>query len=560
MKNIHKLFKILLLSLLILYINKVKSEKTSIKILIYKPNIEIDNYLERYNEVTNNYISQNKNNLNLPEIEFEFSYFVQNQNENESISKYYEENDSPFLIDNEIAKNLNSTINALKNSEYDMMILDDRELYGDESYIKNTKLFDLFKYRYLKDFLINFDDYLKRSDLSFHDNEILDDAILPEEGLYGLPYEFDFDVEYYNPVNEDSSYTSNQEPTHKSPKAAGLGNNDQLLNDFAEHVCYLYGIPNQEEDKKAKTSYYDLYYDSRSNELYEKYNEYIKNDIGTDYEKVLNESSMEAYESFIKGEKLNYSGKASYYHSLRNKIENMVILNDDSRKCSVVNEKFLVINKNSLNDKKTLVNIAQVLTSKEMQLYRAEQLGTIPTLNFESDDKDALTYCENNPEICEKIKNLTAIHIKKMFYKEKSNFSASFMETRMIIPLNLKKSLLENNTEYIMNAFLNIIDLQLEQMAQNFMTLYPFIAISTLLSVIATLSFISLIIVVFIKRKHPYMKAISPSLSILMLIGMCIKYQYPMFYLMIKSVGVCRMSYVLGIVINFLIELPMLAN
>eukprot|EP00833_Pecoramyces_ruminatium_P015668 jgi/Orpsp1_1/1189700/evm.model.d7180000073813.1 len=97
-------------------------------------------------------------------------------------------------------------------------------------------------------------------------------------------------------------------------------------------------------------------------------------------------------------------------------------------------------------------------------------------------------------------------------------------------------------------------------MAQNFMTLYPFIAISTLLSVIATLSFISLIIVVFIKRKHPYMKAISPSLSILMLIGMCIKYQYPMFYLMIKSVGVCRMSYVLGIVINFLIELPMLAN
>ncbi|OUM61698.1 hypothetical protein PIROE2DRAFT_12243 [Piromyces sp. E2] len=561
MKTIIKNIIIYILFLSVLYANKVKS-KDVINILINKPDINETQYLKRYNEIIKQYfLSKNNNNYDI-----NFSYCVPNPNDGDNITVLYTLKKGLFQADPEFSREFNCTLRELKNSNYDMMIVDDRFLFSDYSYLDNSVLQAEFAFRKLTDFYENYYDLnINQKQISYHNKNFLRDGYYNDNEMefYGLPYEFDFDMLYYHQDNTilkdvlSVKVNTSSELNNSQIFSAGFGDNDVLLNFFTEFIKYQYNIP-KENDPLS----YNLLYDSNNHELYNSFRNYMIKLTGRDISKTLKTSIIDAYNAFINNEKSVFMGKASYSKILKENSDSDITILTQSLPDgqSVINEKFIIINKKSNLKKDILLKVALDLTSPEFQLYRAQELNIIPTFDMKDKSNNFVNiYCQQNPDICEMIEKLNPIRINKVY--RRSKYSANLMEIRLVVPLSLKKFLIENNSTIIEMTFSNIIDLW----NNSFLTTLKFSSflvvflIINAFTIITALLLIIVMIMVHRNRKHPYIKAMSPQLSNLTIFGMILRIIYPYFFNLVNTRFLCRLSCVVNFFINNLVYIPLFA-
>eukprot|EP00833_Pecoramyces_ruminatium_P006139 jgi/Orpsp1_1/1180171/evm.model.c7180000072382.1 len=235
-----------------------------------------------------------------------------------------------------------------------------------------------------------------------------------------------------------------------------------------------------------------------------------------------------------------------------NKNNDTVLFTLPPKYYSTVNEKYLVVNKHSKKDPKILIEIAKLMTSKEMQLLRAKHFGTIPTfdLNQKESDQDIQSYCQNEPEICENIQTMKRIYIKDIFTSE---YSPSFFETRLLLPSLLKKYLSNiSDLDTIKLNFRNIKYLVTSEMDVNNIVL-P-IALGGL-----TLGSLIIVYLVHKHRNHPYIKVISPKFCNIIIFGFILSINSPLFVLPPYSILIAKISFIYDAFNVSLIVLPMIA-
>jgi len=336
--------------------------------------------------------------------------------------------------------------------------------------------------------------------------------------------------------------------------SVGLGNNFELLNIFTEYIRYNKYIP---YDEKSIFFFNFLWNDEKlKKQFYEKFREHIIHSTGKNINENLLVSTEEAYQKFIKKEKLFLRGKTSYYQYFKN--QNITVsykgLPDD---ISVLNKKYLVINKNTKKDIKTLVNVALQLTSEEMQLYRLNHFSTIPTFDLNEYHSEGFNaYCQINSDFCHLIKKIKSFDITKIFTRYQ--YSGNFMETNLIVPSYLNDYLKTNNYTNTNIKLTNILNTYLYSLSE----MYKLDCHLLIQDIITTTVLIVLVIVIFLvylNRKHPYLKAISPFLSILTIIGMTMNIAITKLMLYSHNELMCRLIYILKYFVLNLVYLPMFA-
>ncbi|KAG4086040.1 hypothetical protein H8356DRAFT_1736775 [Neocallimastix lanati (nom. inval.)] len=476
-----------------------------------------------------------------------------------------------------------------------MMILDDKFMLSEEAnvYFAPFKIFytekDLYKY------FLNYDEYIRKDDVSFHDDNILQGSMLTNKepyvdnkGFYGIPYEIDFDTIFYKssddqinnytyqnmkanddllllssftpepPLLEDRfNVTSYPSVVDDGILSIGLGNNDEMLNLFSEYIHLKYNVKSIPKGDQKSDFFSFLLNEKTSNEFYNSFKEFLIKYTGSNLNKTLTTSVQDSYNSFINNEKKFLKGKASNYVSLKNTYSNIIIrsLPND---ISVINRKYLVINSDSKKDKNMLVQLALQLTSQEIQLYRAKEFGNLPTFDFKRKTPDDYTtlYCNSYPELCKLIRESNPIDITKLF--QRGDNSASVMEVRLIMPSTLKTGISSNNYTIFNNTFINILNLESHSLTK-FYKNNPIFLVQDILTLSIILILIIVVIMVHIHRKHPYLKAISPFLSNLTVIGMILNISVSKTMFFVNTELLCQLIYVIR---NFTLNLtnfPMFA-
>ncbi|ORX50034.1 hypothetical protein BCR36DRAFT_370538 [Piromyces finnis] len=90
-----------------------------------------------------------------------------------------------------------------------MVVLDDKILFSELEFME-TEYYYYLGYRHPSlELLLDLTDYVKMNSINFNDPSILEDAIYKDR-LYGLPYELDFDVMYYDSNNEVTKRLSDE--------------------------------------------------------------------------------------------------------------------------------------------------------------------------------------------------------------------------------------------------------------------------------------------------------------------------------------------------------------
>ncbi|ORX84286.1 hypothetical protein BCR32DRAFT_291433 [Anaeromyces robustus] len=698
-----------------------------INILINKPDINPDEYLNNYNSLINQYFLDNnlKNSFNIPNVEIHFSYCIQADNTTDiyakNITKYFSDHSS--IINKEYVKYISCTINELKKSDYDMMILGDNFLYSDDAYISYSIYKIVYGYADLYEYYVNYDSLINKAKLNFHKNDILEGGFYRDKGLFALPYEIDYDILFYydyiknfindisttennmlssntnnfnntninenvnvnvnanpnnhnnntsinenvnvnanaknhnntnintkvkinkrsewynnnsfynydtnikfivnnknnnknnntntntsnvrtknnnnskndniNDINHDKNNSttslkninknnillslplSNITDSHELSKyfnvttteyqtlidngliSAGLGNNNELLTLFSEFIHYNKYIPYNEKDDENIFFFNFLWTDEeKKNLFYNKFREHIINSTGKNINENLLISIEEAYQAFMKREKLFLKGKASYYQTFKN--QNMTLSYKGlPNNVSALNRKYLVINRRTKKDITTLAEIALQLTSEEMQLYRLNHFSNIPTFDLnKSNSQEFHTYCQNNSEFCHLIQQINSFDTSKIF--NRYTYSGNFMETNLIVPSYLNDYLKTNNSTKINNKLTNILNTYLFSLSEMYKLDYHLL-IQDIITAVVLLILIVVIILVFLNRKHPYLKAISPHLSNLTIIGMAINIMVTKLIIYSHDLVMCRLVYILKFFVLNLVYLPMFA-
>eukprot|EP00833_Pecoramyces_ruminatium_P012725 jgi/Orpsp1_1/1186757/evm.model.d7180000053072.1 len=449
------------------------------------------------------------------------------------------------------------------NPIYDMMILDERFLFSDSSMIENNIIEGFLKSRKIHRIFRDLTDYIKLEDLDHHDDRILNDAY-HENHLYGIPYELDFDVIYHHkndknmtniPSFQDMTWDDFLSVTKSSldPSVSLLnlayGDDDELLNFFIEYTNTHYDM--LEETRMKDPFYFNLFYNETSETLYRSLQSFVYDLIGPkkNRDEALNTFVDSSYTSFINKESVFFKGKASY-HSFQDK---SIIFNLPPKDYSVVNEKYLVLNKNSLIETETLVKVALQLTSKEMQLYRAEKLGMIPTIDFSKNDTDIITFCESHGELCDSVKKMKKIRIKDIF--KVNDYSAPFMEVRLTLPIFIDNLLRKNDIESLKLGCRNIVEARMIDFKN---MINPSIVVLLIFMIICAIASLLIMLKVFKYRNHPYLKLISPNLSNIIIFGFTLSIFTPLTNIQNSSIERCKYAYVYGSISSNLILFPML--
>ena len=653
---------------LVLFSNIIYAQDNAINILINKPVIEDNGYLEKYNYLMKEYFAKDdflsKYNIN-------FSFCQPTPEDGQEIIKNYEKGifiSTYFLIDNDYPRNFNCTLRELKNSKYDLMIVDNGFLFSDDSFVKSIFLNNQYSIRRMTDYYVDYNEYKVNSEaLKHHDTDILNSGKFRDGKLYGLPYEIDFNLVYNNnnynasrnstlekrkDKDEDYSSTDNsnlnndktrstkavnslirdedhssknvkdtakdetrpnknvnditneeispnrnvtsssktvksssknnessKKPVKNSSKtvnsstsnddinlnkklkptdstnststysSVGFKDNDELLDSFAEYVSFHYNIPNENDIKS-----FDVFYNKTIHELFNAYHADLLKYTGNNIQKSFETSMDQAYTSFINDEYISLNGKASFYKSLSQLKNVTVTMNSLTGDYSVLQKKYLIINGNSKKPKDELAQLALRLTSPEMQLYRSQVLGTIPTFNIKNKDEYSAKYCQEYSQICTLLTSLKPVHINTFFKKNK--FSANFMETRLVLPTTIRDGLLKNNDTIIESLFVNLLDNEMVPLTD----FNKLILICNGINILILLMLIAVIFLVFKYRKNPYMKAISPYFCILTILGIVMNLSFIYLFMMSSmTVTFCRFSYIYKVIAINLIYLPMIA-
>eukprot|EP00833_Pecoramyces_ruminatium_P014672 jgi/Orpsp1_1/1188704/evm.model.d7180000066596.1 len=547
-----------ILYILIFFSIYIEINGKTIKILLEKPSIiEAQYSKEDFSLINEKFSSLNINDTLLHDINIEFSYYNKGFNNN---TNNYSENYIKYVV--EQFKDPKAT--------YDIMILDDRFLFSDVSKIESGLILSEFNFRKLHQYFVNILDYINIEDYHEYwndfDPKILKDGFLNEK-LYGLPYELDFDVIYYNEKEEISEIINSLEnitwddllllinsPTNysiKSPFSIPLGNNDELLNFFVEYISNKYDL--SEETIKKDSKYYEVFYREESKPIFNSFRNFVKNCSKSDTEKMINIDREEAFQNFIDQKSIFYKGRMSFYDMLFSNQNKTILYVPPPKHFSVINEKYLILNTKSNIEKKILVKAAMQLTSKEMQLFKAEKFGSIPALKITKKDEAIEKYCQDHKELCETIKEIKPIRIKNIF--KVNNYSVPFLEIRLRIPKNIKNFLMDNDFKNLSEIFYKNIDIYLKFIKSE--TNVPKIIYNSFL-VIFILYSITTILMIYKYRKHPYIKIISPLLLCVIVIGIVLNTISHLLIFIINSTFKCKIQYGSYTFSIYMIRLPML--
>eukprot|EP00833_Pecoramyces_ruminatium_P003143 jgi/Orpsp1_1/1177175/evm.model.c7180000060462.1 len=463
-----------------------------------------------------------------------------------------------------------------KNSTYDMAIFDDRLLLSDIELMR-TYACGTYLHSFLPtdDYIFDMTDYVKNDELKHHDNEILSHTY-DEKHIYALPYEKDFDLIYYNELDENfkniaksmSTLTWNElyNMTYSEPEKhtmIALGDDDNLLNFFFEYMNSQFDISKTPDNK-----YFDQFCEEEFVEKFYSFRDFVFDYTRNNYNRTLHLSLDDAFTYFVNDASPFYKGKASHYHLFdeienENENENENGNGNDEKTYSkfssvlppkyqsAIIEHFVVINKNSIIDKDILMEIAKILTSKEMQLFKAERFGSIPTFDFSKKDTDSdiKKYCEMHSKICEHSEKIKKIHLKDLF---DSKYTPAFFETRLLLPSVIKRFIRFDSIDLLTFTLNNIKELVTDHMG-----IYSFL--TYFLMSVFVISTLIIMVLTFYHRKHPYLKAISPNFCIIILFGYILSTISILMYLPPFSVLKSKIFYIMETICYTIILAPMFA-
>jgi hypothetical protein len=459
------------------------------------------------------------------------------------------------------AKNI---VDQLKSNNYDMMIVDDKFLFGDVAYIE-SKYIDDNVGRQLHEYYLDLTNEVSQNSLSFHDSKLFQQGFL-DNHLYALPFEKDFHLLYYRNINTNindldmgtiswddilSIKSGSSSTTSSYPLSVAYGNDDELLETFMEYVQGKVDISG-----RNNINFENLYNESSSN-IYSSFKKFVvsTNPTETDINKLTDITIENAYNALKKDESLFFKGKASHFSYLtKSDVNNNISAKLPPKNTSVLTTRYLVINSSSLIDKKVLVEVALQLTSKEIQLYKAEQFGKIPTFDLaqKSSDTSIQTYSEKNSDISGFIEKLNPMYLKDIF---SNKYSAPLLEIRALLPEDIRKYVKDGNDQSLSNVLENTKNLLMDKVGvAHLPTILLYVPI-----IIFALFAIVVIILIFKYRNHPYLKIFSPNFCILSILGITLNIISPLFRMEINSISKCKFIYVYETIYTDLTLFPMVA-
>ncbi|OUM57649.1 hypothetical protein PIROE2DRAFT_64881 [Piromyces sp. E2] len=553
------------------------AKSTTIKILIKKPDeIETRFFNEKFEVIKQKYRELAQNDPKTRDTELEFIYCPCTKQLESNIFTVFQ---NKFMKDKDYLNYLTCISDHIKNRKCDMLILDDKIIFGDDALIENYAINRLFGYKRVRSNFLELDKYIDQKEYSFHDREIFEDGSM-NGTVYGFPFEIDFDLIYYHKesahLNRLSRNTTvwddfldmeklkiglNQNqlnPKWKGPISLSLGDKGELLSIFIEYTGYEFGKTYVRNNTVSIGSFLG------SEQHFINFKKFIMKTTGAsdeDMKDLLNVHVDAAYDAFLNGEYPLYVGKASYYKYIRTNNNDGVLPLLMPMGVTVMTEKYVIVNKNSRLDMEMLAKAAKILSSMEMQNYKIEKLGSLPTFGIheknnvykgtDNETKNSQLHCPINQDVCNTLKFLYTISIKHRFFNQQS--SSSLMEVRDILPQALMKFLLDNDAETVVKTFKN--NIVLNNYSNDYWDL-PFILLygSFLVLIVFALVIITL---VYRYRNHPYLKMISPRICILVILGFVATTVSIPFYGHFSSVDICKVGFILGIIIRDMVFLPM---
>jgi len=536
---------------LIILLNKVKGEDVTIQILVQQPVVYSKSIYDPKDKFINNYINEIYSIDDNIHVNLNFTYYIFN---------------IPIIY--------NAAL-LMKDPKYDIIIIDDRFLFSEESFIESAlvKNDTLFKDYYLKNF-VDLTDYVNMTELSFNNPKILEDGIINGR-LYGIPYEFDFNVLYYNKIHPklNKNYTDfdsmknimksitwdefikGSPITDGIPLDLGFLSYDFALDLFVEYISNDLNI-----DSKLDPKFYENLYTDKAERIYTNFKNLITENYNMTLSMKKNEASCILY-FYMNNTYPFYKGLMSdnialhSYQSLKKYTFNYTL---PPKYSTVVNKKYLVINKHSSIKLTTLVDVALKLSSKRFQILKAKNFYTIPTFDISKrfEDEDIKEYCDDYPEICTMIEEMKGIHIKDVF---KSKSSTCFFEVRYYLSYSIllylyKYLTFEKQIGTLSYIIKNIFLLKSSSKEAN---IYNSIVYT--LMVIFIFIYIYVIYLIRKYRKYFALKVLSPVLCIFIIVGFTLQMIVPIFKFQTNSIIGCKLIYIVEPLSKNLVYIPMIA-
>eukprot|EP00833_Pecoramyces_ruminatium_P009151 jgi/Orpsp1_1/1183183/evm.model.c7180000084202.1 len=449
---------------------------------------------------------------------------------------------------------------------YDLFIFDDHFLFSELSYMESDWVeYYLYNRKPCINYLVKLTDYIKTEDLEYNHPRILEDGIGDDDGtkdLYGLPYESDFDVLYYFNDNDkaksivkdmkDITWDDVWEKLAPSdPLKIALGDDNDMLNFFVEYTNGIYNMT-----KEYDNHFYKMLYNDTAESLFTSFRQLVVNYTGGEdrVEDSVYISQDDAYNEFLNKNTTFFKGRASHYHIFEKDEENQskVSMTLPPKYLSTITEKYLTVSKYSSIDTEILVEAAKILISKEMQLFRAEHFGSIPTFDIGKKDKDEdiQSYCGNHSVLCEWMEKMKRINFKDFF---KSRYSSPLYEIEILLPVKFRKRyLMKNEISLMLFVFKNMHELITYDLG-----IYG--VLSCVYTGLISIILFIVIYLVYINRNHPYLKVISPIFCNMIIFGCIIGMLMPLRLLPPYSHFKIRLFSVLKVFGQNLIYIPMFA-
>ncbi|ORX50031.1 hypothetical protein BCR36DRAFT_583635 [Piromyces finnis] len=547
------LYSFIYLTLFSIIISFSYAEKTVITILTKQPDMPETAVAEeweiKYEELINSYLAeQSAVNPALANVEIAFSFYEYLPVKEGGGSVYF--------------KYLYEVEPDLSEGNYDMMILDDRILFSEMAFMESDIVeFYLEHRRPSIEIFHPLSEYIKKEELSFNEARALNDGIY-EGTIYGLPFELDFDVLYYNDQNKDSVgivdkmktinwddlLNSIQSSTPKT-QSIGLGDDNDLLNLIIEYTACKYQL-----SKEYDPFYWKVFYNKTGEELFSSIYDYIISYTNGDVTESLQITLDDAFADFVEEKSMFFKGKASHRHIIRSEMEktnNTYSYTLPPKYKSNIMEKYLAITTNSKVDKKLLAEVAIALTSKDAQLYRANHFGSIPTFDMKQKESDPeiKAYCSSQPYICNIIEKMDRLYIKDILKNEKSS---PFIEIEINLPKIIRNYILNNDVEAVIFAFKNLFILLTEQLG-----IYGIF--SYILMFGFAVFFLVIMCLIYKHREHPYIKVISPIFCIMIILGTTMNMCKFLQYLPPYTAFMAKFYYIYETISINLIYVPMFA-
>ncbi|ORY44986.1 hypothetical protein LY90DRAFT_20586 [Neocallimastix californiae] len=456
-------------------------------------------------------------------------------------------------------------VKFLGEDGFDFMVMDDRIFFDDIGIMSATYVPYYVNIDYPSlTLLMDYKDYINDEEMDFHNPKQYKEGKY-DGHIYGLPFDIDFEGLYYH--NDDEKAISIVENIGyktwddlvdelKSPPSAplkiALGVETDLLGFFVEYISN-----HRNFNKEYDSNFYNIFLNTTGDEL-------IRNFFNLTRKYTENKPSQstslkreKAFSVFTDKKSTFLRGKASLYDIVwSNKTEVSFTL--PPKKTTNLFHRYLVANKARVGKElsaKVFTEIAKVLTSKEMQLFRAETFGGIPTFDLKKKDSDdqIKRYCDEFPMMCEYLETMNKIYIKDVF--NPSKYAVPYFEVECFLPLKLRYYLdsgKQEDFDVIKHVLYNIKYLVTNGEGFNWYIFFSYVfAFISLIMSFGTIYFTNKF------RDHPSIKIISPSFCNMIVFGISMSLFKPLFRLPPYSYFKIRFILIYNTVNNGLIFIPM---